>query len=70
MLADKALGPCDAPFQGRDPQFVVFDPEYHFISYVDAQCFAEGGGNDDAAILIDASSGFFLRHDFHIMTFQ
>ena len=48
-------------FKGRDAQFVVFNPYHDFIANIDPQRLAKGGGNDDAAILIDPGSGFVMN---------
>ncbi|OLC93469.1 MAG: hypothetical protein AUH86_16735 [Acidobacteria bacterium 13_1_40CM_4_58_4] len=61
MPPDKPLGPLDPPFQGRDAQFVVFDPQHDFISNIDSQCFAKGNGNHDSPVFIDPRSGFLIH---------
>jgi hypothetical protein len=58
VLADQALGPLQATPQSCDTQFVVYDSQDHFVSYVDAKRLAERSRNDDAAVLVDTHAGF------------
>jgi hypothetical protein len=53
MLPDKALRSLEAAFQRRDPQFVIFDPQYDFISDADTKRLAKRSGDDDTAVFID-----------------
>src|ERR1700686_2388910 len=52
------LGLLEAPLQRRDPQFIFFDPQDDLVSGFDPECFAVGGGDYEAAILINARPGF------------
>jgi hypothetical protein len=58
VLPRAALRPQDAALLGGNAQFVVFDPQHHFISYLDAKRLAKGRGDYDAAILVYPRSGF------------
>src|SRR5450759_1643043 len=53
-----ALNPA---FHGRNPQFVVFHAQNHFVSGLDAQHLPIGSGDDDSAVFIDPHSGFSIH---------
>jgi hypothetical protein len=58
-----ALCPLDAALLRRDPQFVILDPQHHFISDLNAKGFTERCRDNNAAILIYACTSF----DIHVM---
>jgi len=60
MLPDKALCPLNAAFECRDPQFVIFDAQYNFISDIDTERLAKRSGDDDPAVFIDTKSSFWV----------
>jgi len=58
VLADKTLGPLQAPPQRCDTQFVVYDSQDHFVSYADTKRPAKRSRNDDSAVLVDTHACF------------
>ena len=61
VLAGALLRALDAPLLGGDAEFVVFNAEHDFVADLDAEGFAKGRGDYDAAVFVNAGSKFF-RH--------
>src|ERR1039458_5602782 len=61
VLSYMPLRPLDAAFHGRDPQFVLFNAQDNLVTWIDAERFAKGSGDDYAAIFVDPQSGFCIH---------
>src|SRR5271165_666556 len=58
ILANAPLGALETALHGRDPQLVVFHAQDDFVAGLDSERLAKGGGDHDAAVLVDPHAGF------------